>query len=76
MEELRALLEGVEDTYDDFVSGIISYVKIPGNEKKAKWIADYIINHPKADTVEIIRFVLRETGFFESNQNRELHIVA
>ena len=76
MQELRYLLQNVYDTYDDFVSGIVSYVRLPGNEHKVRIITDYIKSHPKAGTVEIIKFVLDETGFFESVNKAELEISA
>ena len=76
MQELRCLLQSVSDSYDDFVSGIISYVRLPGNEHKSRIIAEYIRSHPEAGTVEVIRFVLDETGFFESINKNGLEIPA
>ena len=40
MEYFMNLLKNVTDSYDDFVRGVISYVKIPGNEYKQNLIEE------------------------------------
>ena len=66
MEELIELLNNVEDTYEDFVIGVIAYIKIEGNEKKIGMIKNFIIEHPEALSSDILEFITEKTGFFES----------
>ena len=70
MDQFRKMLQNVEDSYSDFVHGIISYVKIPGNEYKQILIENFIQNHPEADTSEISRFVYEETDFWGETKER------
>jgi len=51
MEELKILLENVEDSYDDFVKGMLKAIKIDGKEKEA---LRFLKEHPNAKTDEII----------------------
>ena len=66
MSEFRQMLKDVDRSYDDFVHGVISYVKIPGNEAKVQMILDYIIRHPEANSSAVLEFMIKETGYFES----------
>ncbi len=67
MDSFRELLWNVNDAYDDFVAGVISYVKMPGNENKRVIIEDFIKNNPGVESSEITKFILEKTGFWETN---------
>ena len=76
MDNFRDLLWNVCDAYDDFVAGVVSYVKLPGNETKRALIENYIKSNPDADTSAITRFILDETDFWETRDDRSTHGMA
>lgn len=55
MEELKRMLEGVCDTYTDFVTGVL--VSTKGNEEKQKKMIEFIKTHPNATSSEIIEYL-------------------
>ena len=67
MDRFIELLRNVVDSYDDFVRGVVSYVRIPGNEYKREIIEEYINENPEVDSSEITRFILDETSFWNSD---------
>ncbi len=72
MERFTNLLNNIEDSYDDFVRGVISYVKIPGNEYKQNLIEEYIRNHPTANTSDVTDFILESTNFWAEYAERNV----
>lgn len=54
-EELFRLLKGVNDTYDDFITGIWSMIY--DNEKAIQKTIDYIKDNPEDNTSDIIKYV-------------------
>ena len=67
--EFRKLLQGIDMYYEGFEHGVISYIKMPGNEYKQKMIEDYIIGHPDADVNDVTSYMMEETGFWEIYAN-------
>ena len=72
MEYLINLLKNIDDSYDDFVCGVISYVKIPGNEYKQNLIEEYIQNHPAASTSDVTDYILEGTGFWDEYTEKDV----
>ncbi|MBR5968879.1 MAG: hypothetical protein IK016_00885 [Lachnospiraceae bacterium] len=66
MREFRELLYGVHRSYDDFVSLVVTYVKMPGNSPKALLIKDYIEAHPYADSSDVLQYMIRELGMTDT----------
>lgn len=54
-KELKSLLEGVSDSYGDFVSGSLASVK--GNEERQKKLIQYIKDNPDAKTDDVIDYI-------------------
>lgn len=55
MGELRTLLEKVSDSYDDFVEGMMVYLKDdPENREK---VTEYIQSNPDAKTDDILEYM-------------------
>lgn len=70
--ELRELLYTVERSYDDFVSLVISFVKLPGNSDKESLIKDYILSHPCTDSSDVLKFMIDELGMANVSSVRDL----
>ena len=51
MDELKALLENVSDSYDDFVRGIMAEVK--NYPEKLDELVEYIRSHSEANSSDI-----------------------
>ena len=66
MKEFRELLLGVDRSYDDFVSLVISFVKMPENTGKAGEIRDYIQSHPFADSSDVLKYMVENLGLAEN----------
>ncbi len=63
MEELIELLNNVEDSYFDFVSGIAHYA-----EKKPSRVSiliQYLKCHPTAKSSDVVKFVSEQEDFLE-----------
>ena len=65
MREFRELLHGVDRSYDDFVSLVISFVKIPENRTKGVLIKEFIESHPYADSSSVLQYMIDELGMAE-----------
>lgn len=63
MEELRMLLENVEDSYSDFVSGVEAYVHERPNEIKE--IKSFIRKNPEATSSDILGRICSRPAFWE-----------
>ena len=70
--ELKELLYTVERSYDDFVSLVISFVKLPGNFDKECLIKDYILSHPCADSSDVLKFMIDELGMANISSDRDI----
>ena len=66
MEEFRELLKTVDRYYDGFEQAVISYIKMPGCAYKKDLIADFITDHPKANSSDVLEYMMNETGFWET----------
>ena len=62
MREFRRLLYSVDRSYDDFVSLVITFVKMPGNRMKGMMIKSYIESHPYADSSDVLQYMIEELG--------------
>ena len=60
MNEFRELLKCVDRSYDDFVSAVISYVKMPGNIYLMQEIASYIKNNPNITSSDVLNLIMRD----------------
>lgn len=65
LREFREMLYGVKRSYDDFVSLVITFVKMPGNREKGALIKDFIEMHPGADSSDVLRYMIEELGMVE-----------
>lgn len=72
MGEFRELLQGVSRSYDDFVSLVISFVKMPGNRVKGTMIRDFIEAHPQADSSDVLQYMISELGLVDITDTKEL----
>ena len=63
MKELEDLLINIEDSYYDFISGIMNYAK--GNEDRRKKLIDYIKVNPEVKSSDVVKFVSDQPDFFE-----------
>ena len=63
MNELAKLLNSVEDSYYDFVSGILHYAE--KKESRQKELLNYLKNNPEATSSDIILFVSNQPDFSE-----------
>lgn len=63
MDELTALLNGIEDSYYDFVSAILHYAE----KKKSRMnvLVQFIKEHPGVKTSEVVKFVSDQEDFYE-----------
>lgn len=67
MEEFAIALQKVSDSYDDFVIGVMAYVK-----KKPEHLDDvkkFMENNPKASSSDILKFISDQPDFFEIMHN-------
>lgn len=66
MERLTELLNGVHDSYHDFVVGVVTYAK--RNSNNLKEMTKYIEDNPEAGTSEILGFMLSREDYYEHAQ--------
>ena len=59
---------------DDFVSLVVSFVKIPENSSKDILIRDYIVSHPRANSSDVLEYMISELGMANNPSNQELVI--
>lgn len=74
MDRFRELLRTVDAYYEGFEQAVVSYIKMPGNENKMEMIERFIINHPSANSSDVLEFMMKETGFWKvySSQSNSL----
>ena len=76
IREFRELLYKVDRSYDDFVSLVISYIKILGNRSKALLIRDYIESHPFSDSSDVLQFMIEEVGMADMSKVSALEVIS
>lgn len=74
INELKEMLYSVDRSYDDFVSLVVSFVKIPENSSKGILIRDYIVSHPRANSSDVLEYMISELGMANNPSNQELVI--
>lgn len=63
MDELKALLNGIEDAYYDFVSGILHYAEKKVSRQEA--LLKFIKAHPGVQSSDVVKFVSEQDDFYE-----------
>ena len=63
MDELKTLLNQVEDTYYDFVVAVLQYAK--KKQSRTEVVVEYIKKNPKANTSDILEFISDQPDFYE-----------
>ena len=63
MNELSELLNGIEDSYFDFVSAILHYAE--KRESRQTILLSYLKSHPDAKASDVVRFVSEQPDFHE-----------
>ena len=71
MDRFRELLRTVDAYYEGFEHAVVSYIKMPGNENKMKMIEEYVINHPAANSSDVLEFMMNETGFWQVYSSKD-----
>lgn len=61
MKELMARLEKIEDTYDDFILGVINFAK--KNPSHVDILNRYLQENKNATTCDVIAFIARQPDF-------------
>lgn len=69
MEELRDLLENIQDTYEDFVGFIMSVAE--KSEYRKKKLISYIKNNPEVNTSDVIHYTSVELGLYADYKKTE-----
>lgn len=63
MEEIRLRLNGVADTYDGFITAVLTYAgKKPSRHYK---INEFMDNNPDALSADILEFISSQDDFYE-----------
>ena len=65
MEELRKKLEGVSDTYLDFILGVMTYCK--KKDERLRAVMKFMDDNPLATSSEIIDFIADQPDFYEDS---------
>ena len=63
MDRLTALLNNVDDSYYDFVVGVLNYAKRKSSNREA--ITSFIENNPKALTSDILEYMLSRDDYYD-----------
>ena len=71
MDRFRELLRTVDAYYEGFEHAVVSYIKMPGNENKMQMIEEYVINHPAANSSDVLEFMMNETGFWQVYSSKD-----
>lgn len=66
MERLTELLNGVKDSYYDFVVGVLNYAK--RNTKNTEDMISFIETHPEADSSTILEYMMNRPDYFDHAQ--------
>ncbi len=61
MDELMILLNGIEDSYFDFVSGIAHYAEKKPSRIEA--LTKYLKENPGVKSSDVVRFVSEQDGY-------------
>ena len=59
---------------NDFVSLVVSFVRIPENSSKDILIQDYIVSNPRANSSDVLEYMISELGMANNPSNQELVI--
>lgn len=63
MKELTNLLKNVSNSYDSFVSSVLTYA---GKKKsRLEVVKKFVIEHPTANTSDILEFISNLDDFYE-----------
>ncbi len=60
INDFRVLLKSVDRSYDDYVSAVISYIKMPGNMCKMQEISSYIRNNPGINSSDVLKLIVQD----------------
>ena len=72
MKELTNLLKNVSNSYDSFVSSVLTYA---GKKKtRLEVVKKYLIEHPTANTSDILEFVSNLDDFYVDTVYSEAQI--
>ena len=63
MKELTELLNGIEDTYFDFVSAMLHYAE--KNDSRLNILLGFLKDHPDAKSSDVVKFVSSQPDFSE-----------
>ena len=63
MNELKDLLLNIEDSYYDFVSGILNYAE--RKESGQKKLIEFIKSNPDVKSSDVVKFVSDQPDFYE-----------
>ena len=63
MEELIKLLNDINDTYFDFVSGIVHYAEV--KPSRVDRLLKFLRENPKVLSSDVVRFVSDQKDFFD-----------
>ena len=66
IDKLTELLNGVKDSYYDFVVGVLNYTK--RNTKNAEDMISFIEAHPEADSSTILEYMISRPDYFDHAQ--------
>jgi hypothetical protein len=69
MEEFKVLFRNVDRYYKGFEDAVVSYIKMPGNADKKELIENYILDHPEANSSDVLEYMVNETGFRKTYAN-------
>ena len=63
MEEFVIRLNGIEDSYYDFIVAVLTYVK--KKKSRADAVSEFMDDHPEAKTDDILDFISEQDDFYE-----------
>ncbi len=70
MMKLTDRLRQVEDVYDGFVLGVLTYVKKKPSRLRA--VNEFMDAHPSALTSDIVKFIMDQDDFHEGDNNEQM----
>ena len=65
INSFRELLKNVDRSYEDFVSLVITFVKMPGNYEKIVQIENYIRENPLANSGDVLQYMIEKLGMLD-----------
>lgn len=63
MEKLMILLNEIDDSYVDFVSGILNYAEKKSSRKES--LINFLKANPKSKSSDVVLFVSKQKDFIE-----------